>query len=100
MPLIQFMNQAPGTADEINTFCTLNYQTTFPRFAKIKVNGKDADPLYDWLKGEAKGPLGKRIEWNFAKFLVDRNGNVVKRFSAKAEPETIVTELEKLLANN
>ncbi len=96
MSLIQFMNQAPGTADEINTFCTLNYQTTFPRFAKIKVNGKEADPLYDWLKSQAKGPLGKRIEWNFAKFLIDQNGNVIKRFSAKTEPETIVTELESL----
>lgn len=95
-PCNQFMNQAPGTADEINTFCTLNYQTTFPRFAKIKVNGKEADPLYDWLKSQAKGPLGKRIEWNFAKFLIDQNGNVIKRFSAKTEPETIVTELENL----
>ena len=95
-PCNQFMNQAPGTADEINTFCTLNYQTTFPRFAKIKINGKEADPLYDWLKSQAKGPLGKRIEWNFAKFLIDQNGNVVKRFSAKTEPETIVTELESL----
>ena len=95
-PCNQFMNQAPGTADEINTFCTLNYQTTFPRFAKIKVNGKEADPLYDWLKSQAKGPLGKRIEWNFAKFLIDQNGNVIKRFSAKTEPETIVTELESL----
>ena len=95
-PCNQFMNQAPGTADEINTFCTLNYQTTFPRFAKIKVNGKEANPLYDWLKSQAKGPLGKRIEWNFAKFLIDQNGNVVKRFSAKTEPETIVTELESL----
>ena len=66
------MNQAPGTADEINTFCTLNYQTTFPRFAKIKINGKEADPLYDWLKSQAKGPLGKHIEWNFAKFLIDQ----------------------------
>ena len=56
-PCNQFMNQAPGTADEINTFCTLNYQTTFPRFAKIKVNGKEANPLYDWLKSQAKGPL-------------------------------------------
>lgn len=95
-PCNQFMNQAPGTADEINTFCTLNYQTTFPRFAKIKVNGKEANPLYDWLKSQAKGPLGKRIEWNFAKFLIDQNGNVVKRFSAKTEPETIATELESL----
>ena len=58
------MGQAPGTADEINSFCSLNYQTTFPRFAKAKVNGKEALPLYDWLKNQAAGPLGKRIEWN------------------------------------
>ena len=90
------MSQAPGTADEINTFCTLNYQTTFPRFAKIKINGKEADPLYDWLKSQAKGLLGKHIEWNFAKFLIDQNGNVVKRFSSKTEPEKMVTELESL----
>lgn len=97
MSLIQFLNQVPGNTDEINTFCTLNYQTTFPRFAKIKVNGKEAAPLYDWLKSEQKGPLGKRIEWNFAKFLIDQNGNVIKRFSSKTEPETIVTEIESLI---
>ena len=57
---------------------------------------KNQAPLYDWLKSQAKGPLGKRIEWNFAKFLIDQNGNVVKRFSAKTEPETIVTEIESL----
>lgn len=96
-PCNQFLNQAPGNTDEINTFCTLNYQTTFPRFAKIKVNGKEAAPLYDWLKSEQKGPLGKRIEWNFTKFLIDQNGNVIKRFSSKTEPETIVTEIESLI---
>ena len=96
-PCNQFMNQAPGTADEINTFCTLNYQTTFPRFAKIKVNGKDADPLYKWLKSEDSGPLGKHIEWNFTKFLVDKNGNVIKRFSSKTEPEKMVEAIKELL---
>lgn len=76
-PCNQFMGQAPGSAEEINSFCTLNYQTTFPRFAKIKVNGKEAEPLFEWLKKEKSGPLGARIEWNFAKFLINREGQVV-----------------------
>lgn len=96
-PCNQFAGQAPGSAEEINTFCTLNYQTTFPRFAKIKVNGKEADPLYDWLKSEKSGLLGKRIEWNFAKFLIDREGNVVQRFSSKSEPEKMAADIEALL---
>lgn len=96
-PCNQFAGQAPGSAEEINTFCTLNYQTTFPRFAKIKVNGKEAAPLYDWLKSEKSGLLGKRIEWNFAKFLIDREGNVVQRFSSKSEPEKMVVDIEALL---
>lgn len=96
-PCNQFAGQAPGSAEEINTFCSLNYQTSFPRFAKIKVNGKEADPLYDWLKSEKSGLLGKRIEWNFAKFLIDREGNVVQRFSSKSEPEKMVVDIEALL---
>lgn len=96
-PCNQFAGQAPGSAEEINTFCSLNYQTTFPRFAKIKVNGKEAEPLYDWLKSEKSGLLGKRIEWNFAKFLIDREGNVVQRFSSKSEPEKMVADIEALL---
>lgn len=96
-PCNQFAGQAPGSAEEINTFCSLNYQTTFPRFAKIKVNGKEAEPLYDWLKSEKSGLLGKRIEWNFAKFLIDREGTVVQRFSSKSEPEKMVVDIETLL---
>lgn len=96
-PCNQFAGQAPGSAEEINTFCSLNYQTSFPRFAKIKVNGKEAEPLYDWLKSEKSGLLGKRIEWNFAKFLIDREGNVVQRFSSKSEPEKMVADIEALL---
>lgn len=96
-PCNQFAGQAPGSAEEINTFCSLNYQTTFPRFAKIKVNGKEADPLYDWLKSEKSGLLGKRIEWNFAKFLINREGNVVQRFSSKSEPEKMAADIEALL---
>ena len=104
-PCNQFMGQAPGSAEEINNFCSLNYQTTFPRnyhttfprFAKIKVNGKEADPLYVWLKEQKSGPLGKRIEWNFAKFLIGRDGQVFERFSSKTDPKQIEEAIQKLL---
>ncbi|AGM98832.1 glutathione peroxidase [Streptococcus iniae] len=96
-PCNQFAGQAPGTAQEINSFCELNYQTTFPRFAKLKVNGKEADPMYTWLKSQKKGLLGKAIEWNFVKFLIDQNGQVIKRYSSKTEPEKIKAKLEELL---
>ena len=95
----QFMGQAPGSAEEINTFCTLNYHTTFPRFAKIKVNGKEAEPLFEWLKKEKSGPLGARIEWNFAKFLINREGQVVERFSSKTEPLKMEDAIKVLLNN-
>ena len=96
-PCNQFMGQAPGSAEEINRFCSLHYQTTFPRFAKVKVNGKEADPLYVWLKDQKSGPLGKRIEWNFAKFLISRDGQVLERFSSKTDPKTIQEFLQKIL---
>ena len=96
-PCNQFMGQAPGSAEEINAFCSLHYQTTFPRFAKVKVNGKEADPLYIWLKDQKSGPLGKRIEWNFAKFLIGRDGQVLDRFSSKTTPQTLQESIENLL---
>ena len=96
-PCNQFMGQAPGSAEEINSFCSLHYQTTFPRCAKIKVNGKEADPLDVWLKDQKSGPLGKRIEWNFAKFLIGRDGQVLERFSSKTDPQTIQESLQKIL---
>lgn len=96
-PCNQFMGQAPGSAEEINAFCSLHYQTTFPRFAKIKVNGKEADPLYVWLKDQKSGLLGKRIEWNFAKFLIGRDGQVFERFSSKTDPKQIEEAIRKLL---
>ena len=98
-PCNQFMGQAPGSAEEINTFCTLNYHTTVPRFAKIKVNGKEAEPLFDWLKQEKSGPLGARIEWNFAKFLINREGQVVERFSSKTDPLKMEDAIKALLSN-
>ena len=94
-PCNQFLAQAPGTVEEIDSFCTLKFNTKFPRFAKIKVNGKEADPLYVYLKEQKPG----RIEWNFAKFLIDREGNVVERFGSKDKPETMTESIEKLLAN-
>lgn len=98
-PCNQFMGQAPGSAEEINSFCTLNYQTTFPRFAKIKVNGKEAEPLFEWLKKEKSGPLGARIEWNFAKFLINREGKVIERFSSKTDPLKMENTIKALLNN-
>ncbi|WP_165209943.1 glutathione peroxidase [Streptococcus tangpeifui] len=96
-PCNQFAGQAPGSAEEINQFCSLNYQTTFPRFAKIKVNGKEADPLYRWLKEQKRGLVGEPIEWNFTKFLIDREGQVINRYAPKTEPETIASDIEQLL---
>ncbi len=93
-PCNQFAFQAPGDAEKIDSFCRLNYGTKFPRFAKIKVNGSDADPLYVYLKEQKPG----RIEWNFAKFLIDRQGNVVGRFAPTAKPNTLETAIEPELA--
>ncbi|MCU7356626.1 glutathione peroxidase [Enterococcus dispar] len=95
-PCNQFGNQAPGSNEEIQSFCQLRYHTTFKTFAKIKVNGEDAAPLYQFLKSQQKG-LGEAIKWNFTKFVVDRNGNVVKRFASATPPEKIVSTIEKLL---
>ena len=96
-PCNQFANQAPGNIDEIQSFCTLNYGTTFPRFAKIDVNGKDASDLFQYLKKEKKGTLGSSIKWNFTKFLIDREGNVVKRFAPTDTPESIEKDVLVLL---
>jgi glutathione peroxidase len=95
-PCNQFGKQAPGSAEEIHEFCTLKYRTTFPQFAKINVNGADADPLYVYLKGQQKGKLGSNIKWNFTKFLVDRNGNVVKRYGPNQKPEVIGQDIAGL----
>ncbi len=93
-PCNQFAFQAPGDDAKIDQFCTLKYNTTFPRFKKIKVNGGDAEPLYDFLKDATDG---KRIKWNFTKFLVDREGNVVGRFASSDTPEAIEAKVEELL---
>ena len=93
----QFANQASGTDREIQQSCSLNFGTTFPRFAKIKVNGPEADPLYQWLKKEKSSLLGKSIEWNFTKFLIDRQGRVVKRYLPITPPSKLKKDIEKLL---
>lgn len=96
-PCNQFGHQAPGTDEEIHTFCTSRYNTTFPRFSKIDVNGKDEHPLYTYLKSQKGGIFGNNIKWNFSKFLVDREGNVIKRYDSLKTPEKIASDIEKLL---
>ncbi len=116
-PCNQFMTQAPGTDEDITEFCTLNYGTTFPRFAKVDVNGKDADPLFVWLKEQAPEdleddksrsfakkvkalkPFAKPgdIKWNFGKFLIDKDGQVDARYSPAYEPEQLEADIERLL---
>ena len=95
-PCNQFAFQAPGSAEQIDSFCTLRYNTKFPRFAKIKVNGRDAAPLYDYLKKEKPG----RIQWNFAKFLISREGEVVDRFAPSEKPHTLEDAIKKELEKN
>lgn len=96
-PCNQFANQAPEDEEEIHQFCTLKYHTTFPQFAKIKVNGDQTEPLYAYLKSQRGGVLGSMIKWNFTKFLVDRNGTVAARYGSSVKPEKIGSDIEKLL---
>lgn len=116
-PCNQFLEQAPGTDEEIHEFCTLNFNTTFPRFSKIDVNGETAAPLYVWLKAQAPLDEGDAqaaefekkvkqytpdnvpgdIKWNFGKFLIDRSGNVAARFSPAVAPEKLSEKIEALL---
>ena len=96
-PCGQFNNQEFDNIDETTEFCQLNYGVSFPMFAKIDVNGAAADPLFVFLKEQKGGVLTKDIKWNFTKFLVDRNGQVVKRYAPTTEPEKIKNDLEELL---
>ena len=96
-PCNQFGGQEPGTDAEIAAFCTLNYAVDFPMFGKIEVNGPGADPLYKWLKAETPGSDNRDIEWNFAKFLIGRDGQPVKRYGDKFPPADIAPDIEKLL---
>ena len=97
-PCNQFGGQEPGSEEEIQSFCDLNYQTSFPLFSKIEVNGAASHPLYAHLKEQAPGVLGsKRIKWNFTKFLVNQEGEVVKRYAPSTKPEAIASDIEALL---
>ena len=97
-PCNQFGAQEPGDAAEIASFCSTSYDVTFPVFAKVDVNGADADPLFDHLKSAAPGLLGsKTIKWNFTKFLVDRTGRVVRRYAPTTKPEEIEADIATLL---
>lgn len=97
-PCNQFLKQDPGSDSEISEFCSLNYGVTFPMFSKIDVNGDEAHPLYKFLKSEAKGLLGsENIKWNFTKFLVNKEGEVVKRYAPNTEPKDIAKDIKALL---
>ena len=97
-PCNQFGGQEPGTNSEINNFCEINYSVTFPIFSKIKVNGPDSHPLFKLLKNDKPGIFRtESIKWNFTKFLVDRDGNVIKRYSPQTEPSEIEEELKDII---
>ena len=97
-PCNQFMSQEPGTEKEIQNFCQVNFGVRFPLFAKIDVNGDDTHPLYVYLKSKASGFLGSEsIKWNFTKFLVDKEGNVIERFGSSTEPSELKKDIEKYI---
>lgn len=98
-PCNQFANQDPASNKEISEFCLINYGVSFTMFEKIDVNGETAHPLYKYLKNEAKGVLNKEIKWNFTKFLIDSEGNVLKRYAPVTTPSKIKGDIEKLLNN-
>jgi len=96
-PCDQFGHQEPGDEEEIATFCERNFGVTFPLFSKIDVNGPDAHPLYQWLRSEQGGMIGDKIRWNFTKFLIDTDGNVVNRYGSTTTPDQIAGDIEALL---
>ncbi len=96
-PCNQFFKQAPGTSEEIHTACVLRFMIQFPQFEKIDVNGKNEHPLYRYLKDNCPVKTGKNIKWNFTKFLVDREGNIVNRFEPTAKPKSFEDDIVKLL---
>lgn len=98
-PCNQFANQEPGSEEEIQKFCEANYNVTFPLFSKVKVKGPDAHPLFKYLTEKSPGVLGKEIKWNFTKFLVNRRGEVVKRYAPQTSPRRIAKDIEELLEN-
>jgi len=97
-PCDQFGHQEPGTEDEIVQFCSTTYGVSFPMFAKIDVNGADAHPLYRWLRAERGGVVGNSIKWNFTKFLVGRDGRVIKRYPPTTRPDDIRADVDAAIA--
>jgi glutathione peroxidase len=96
-PCNQFANQAPGSNEDIGSFCTINYGITFRQFDKIDVNGENESPLYAWLKAQKSGFVGSNIKWNFTKFLISKNGEVVARYAPTKTPAAIEIEIGRLL---
>lgn len=96
-PCNQFANQAPESNQEIKNFCTVRFGVTFETFAKIDVNGENEEPLYNFLKNSKGGVFGDDIKWNFTKFLIDKDGNVVNRYASQKKPKNIAKDIEKLL---
>ncbi|TIC82743.1 glutathione peroxidase [Nocardioides sp. GY 10127] len=97
-PCDQFGHQEPGGEEEIATFCERNFGVSFPLFSKVEVNGPGTHPVFDWLKTEKGGVLGSRIKWNFTKFLVGRDGRVVRRYPPTATPDKLRADIEEALA--
>ncbi|NTW72905.1 MAG: glutathione peroxidase [Eubacteriaceae bacterium] len=96
-PCNQFANQDPGSNDEIQEFCQLNYGVTFEMFQKVDVNGPNAQPLFEYLRKAAKGSFGNKIKWNFTKFLIDREGNVIDRYASTVKPLEMENKIKELL---
>lgn len=99
-PCNQFGKDAPGSIEEINKFCVEKFETTFTRFQKINVNGEDESILFTYLKRHEKGFINRKIKWNFTKFLVDKSGRVIRRYSPRVKPDKIAKDIEKLLQDN
>ncbi|WP_408008587.1 glutathione peroxidase [Pseudalkalibacillus sp. A8] len=97
-PSNQFMNQEPGSEQDIQEFCQVNYGVSFPMFSKVDVKGKDAHPLFKHLVKEAPGLLSNQVKWNFTKFLVDQEGRVINRYAPKTNPENMEEDVQKLLS--
>ena len=97
-PCNQFFHQAPGTNEEINAFCTMKFNTKFTRFKKIDVKGENADPLYKWLITQNEEGKAKQVKWNFTKFLINRQGEVVARFAPTDKPESFINQVKEELA--
>ena len=96
-PCNQFANQDPGSDSEIEGFCRMNYGVTFQIMKKVDVNGKEAHPIFKYLRSQTKGLLGDKVKWNFTKFLVSRDGKTIKRFAPTVVPEKLEGEIEKML---